>query len=119
MKIVISCEGAALNSSFDEHFGRAAGFLIVDLDSDELDYLPNPPDEQAEQGAGIIAGKRVQETGASALITGHVGGNAQRVLDAAGISIYCGHFETAAEALSAYRAGDLKPIHDVSQGGSR
>ena len=116
MKLAITAQGPSLDAPFDERFGRAAGFLCVELESGGLEYLSNAADEQAAQGAGIVAGKRMQEAGVEVVITGHVGGNAQRVLKAAQISVYCGRFDTAQEALQAYQTGKLQPLVSPGKG---
>ncbi len=107
MKIVFTTSGNDLNAPFDSRFGRAPGFLIYDLDSGTFEIADNQQNARAAQGAGIQAAETVARLGAKALVTGHCGPKAFRVLQAAGIAIYNTDAPTVVEALDRYRAGKL------------
>ncbi len=106
MKVAISVQGNDLSSPVDPRFGRAQGFLIVDTETDDFEYVPNP-NVSAASGAGIAAAQMIANKGVSAVITGQIGPNAFGVLDASGIRVYTGAAGSAAEALEAYKAGKL------------
>lgn len=106
MKIAVSVSGNDLDSNVDPRFGRAQGFLIVDPDSLEFEYLDNP-NVSASGGAGIKTGQMIADRGVEAVLTGNVGPNAYRVLDAAGIKIMTGASGSAREAVEAYKGGKL------------
>lgn len=107
MKIVITASGDNLNAPLDSRFGRAAKFLVYDLDSETFEVVDNQQNLNAAQGAGIQSAETVARLGAKAIVTGHCGPKAFRVLLAAGIKIYNTDAPTVAEALERYRAGRL------------
>ena len=106
MKVAVSTSGTTLESPVDARFGRAVGFLVVDLDSNETEYVENTQNLRAAQGAGIQAAQNVANTGAKAVLTGHCGPKAFRVLGEADVAVYVGAEGTVAEALARYQAGD-------------
>lgn len=107
MKMVFTTSGQDLTASLDRRFGRAAGFLVYDLDDDTFEVIDNQQNLNAVQGAGIQAAQRVVDTGAEAVVTGNCGPKAFRVLAAAGIRVYNSTASTVEGALAAYRKGDL------------
>jgi len=108
MKIVFTTSGTDLKAPLDPRFGRAAKFLVFDLDRNDFEVFDNAQNLQAAQGAGIQAAQTVAKAGATALVTGHCGPKAFRVLSAAGVKIYNTDAATVEEALTRYRAGQLK-----------
>jgi len=109
MKIAVTASGEALGSPVDPRFGRAAKFILVDLDSGELQCHDNAGCQDAAQGAGIQAAKTVSRFGVGAVITGHCGPNAFRALRAAGIQVVVGASGTVADAVESFKSGRLKP----------
>lgn len=107
MKVAITVQGTSLNDQLDPRFGRAKQFLIIDTDSGELIVRDNAVNLNAVQGAGIQSGQQVVESGAQAVITGHVGPKAFRVLEAAGIPVYLAADCTAGEALQRFKKNEL------------
>ena len=103
-KIAISCEGPRLEDLVDPRFGRAAGFLIVNPDTMETDYVDNGSSQVMARGAGIQAAETVAATGAKVVLTGYVGPKAFMALQAAGIEVGQDMEKmTAREAVSRYR----------------
>ena len=72
-KIAITSEGPALDDLVDTRFGRAAGFIIVDLESMETRYIDNGQTQVMGQGAGIQAAQLIAGAGVSCILTGFVG----------------------------------------------
>jgi predicted Fe-Mo cluster-binding NifX family protein len=107
MKIAFSTSGNDLNAPLDSRFGRAPKFLIYDLDGNSFEVVDNEQNLNAAQGAGIQSAQTVARLGAGALVTGHCGPKAFRVLQAAGIKIYNTSAATVTEALNLYVAGKL------------
>lgn len=107
MKIAITSQGQTLDSSIDPRFGRAAGFVLVDTESGDIDYADNTQNLTLAQGAGIQAAQNVARTGAQAVITGHVGPKAFTALNKGKIDIYLGAAGTVQEALEAFKSGNL------------
>ncbi len=110
MKIAISSSGPTLDDRIDLRFGRAALFIVYDLDGDALAVVDNTQNLEAAQGAGIQAAQHVVNAGVGALVTGHTGPKAFKVLEAAKVPVFLAEGGTVREAIAAFRAGTLKAI---------
>jgi predicted Fe-Mo cluster-binding NifX family protein len=109
MKVAISVQGQDLDAPIDPRLGRAAGFLIVDDQSLEFEYLDNSSGVNASHGAGIATARLLADSGAKAVISGAVGPKAHQALSAAGIKLYlAGGAGTARKALEELAAGRLE-----------
>ena len=113
MKVAFTTSGQDLNAPLDRRFGRAPKFIVYDLDSGQYEVLDNQQNLNAAQGAGIQSAQTVARAGAEALVTGHCGPKAFRVLSAANIAIYTTTAATVSEALEEYRAGRLTVAQDA------
>ncbi len=107
MKIAFTTSGNELAAPLDTRFGRAPRFLIYDLEGETLELVNNQQNLNAAQGAGIQSAGTAARSGAQALVSGHCGPKAFRVLQAAGIRVFYSNTSTVAEALDAYRQGTL------------
>ena len=107
MKIAFSTSGESLDAPLDSRFGRAPRFLVYDLESNAFELIDNKPNLNAAQGAGIQSAQTVVRAGAAAVVTGHCGPKAFRVLSAAGIKVYNSDAATLFEVLALYREGKL------------
>lgn len=107
MKVAFTTSGDNLNAPIDARFGRAQKFLVYDLDTNTFEVIDNQQNLNAVQGAGIQSAETIAKTGAQAVVTGHCGPKAFRVLSAAGIKIYNFSNGTVAEALDKYRSGQI------------
>jgi len=107
LKIVLTTSGNDINAPLDSRFGRAPKFLVYNLDSETFEVVGNQQNLNAAQGSGIQSAETVARLGAKALVTGHCGPKAFRVLTAAGIRIYHTDAPTVAEAIKQYRSGKL------------
>lgn len=110
MKIAFSTSGHKMDSPIDDRFGRAARFLVYDLDEETFGLFENEQNLNAVQGAGIQSAQTVVRAGAGALVSGHCGPKAFRVLSAAGVKVYTGHAMSIAEALQQYLMGTLTEL---------
>ena len=54
-KIAISAEGPTLEDWVDPRFGRAGGFVTVELPERKLDYIDNGASQIMAMGAGIVS----------------------------------------------------------------
>lgn len=107
MKLIFTTAGETLDATLDPSFGRARNFLLYDLESGTGQVISNQQNLNAAQGAGIQAAQTIVKAGAQALITGHCGPKAFRVLEAAGVKVYNTDAPTITEALARFRAGKL------------
>jgi len=108
MKIAVSAAGTDKEAQVDPRFGRAHSFMIYDSDSGEWQSVENSPNLNAVQGAGIQTAEMLARRGVEAVLTGHCGPKAFRVLNAAGIKVYTGSTGTVSQALAAYNDGRLE-----------
>jgi predicted Fe-Mo cluster-binding NifX family protein len=81
--------------------------MIFDSEKNSFEVVNNEVNLNAAQGAGIQAAQTIVKAGAGALVTGHCGPKAFRVLAAAGVKVYNTDAPTISEALSRFRAGQL------------
>ncbi len=108
-KIAVTSEGPALSDQVDPRFGRAGGFVVVDLASGESVYVDNGASQAMAHGAGIQAAERIASSGAQVLLTGYVGPKAFAALTAAGIKIGQDvDGMTVGEAVAKFKAGEVK-----------
>ena len=107
MKVAFTTGGDNLSAPLEQRFGRAPKFLVCDLDSGAFEVADNVRNLNAAQGAGIQSAQAVAKLGAGALVSGHCGPKAFRVLSAAGVKIYPCAAATVGEALEQYVAGAL------------
>lgn len=107
MKIVITASGTTLDSPVDTRFGRAMHFVLVDTETLEVQARDNAQNLNAAQGAGIQAAQNVVNLGAEAVVSGHCGPKAFRVLKAAGIKVFTTQAATVREAVDLFKADKL------------
>lgn len=114
-KVAITSDGPTLDHQVDPRFGRAGGFVIVDLESMDTKYVDNGSSQVMNQGAGIQAAENVANAGADAVLTGYVGPKAFSALSAAGILV--GQDVdglTVKEAVERFKAGDIKVASEAN-----
>lgn len=107
MKIAVSSKGPSIENDVDERFGRSPFFIVYDLEKDTHQIVDNTQVFNAPQGAGIQAAQHVVDSGVEAVLTGHVGPKAFRVLQAAGIKVYLAGGMQVKEAIYFFREGKL------------
>ena len=115
MKICVTAQGDNLDADVDPRFGRCQYFIIVDSETLEFEAVRNS-NIQTMGGAGIQSGQLVAGKGVKSVLTGNVGPNAFRALEAAGIDVITGVTGSVKEAVGKYKAGELKPAQDPSVG---
>jgi predicted Fe-Mo cluster-binding NifX family protein len=113
MKIAFTTDREDLNAKLDSRFGRAAGFLVVDTETKAHQFIDNQQNLNAAQGAGIQAAQTVLQSGAEAVVTGHCGPKAFRVLTAGGVTVYTSAAQTVVEALDKWADGKLESIEEA------
>lgn len=109
MKIAVSAQGPTTSSDLDPRFGRARCFIVVDTESGKNQVFDNTQNLNAAQGAGVQAAQTVANLGVEALVTGHCGPKAFRILDAAGIRVYLGAEGTVETSVKNFLAGEFQP----------
>lgn len=111
MKICITSEGKTLDSKVDPRFGRCQYFIILDTDTMEFQAVENAS-VQASGGAGIQSGQLMASHKVKAVLTGNVGPNAFRTLQAAGIEVFTGVAGTVREAVDRFKEGAFRKTQE-------
>jgi predicted Fe-Mo cluster-binding NifX family protein len=107
-KIAVTSEGPSLDDMVDPRFGRAAGFMVLDLATEETSYIDNGGSQAMAQGAGIQAAENIAKAGAGVVLSGFVGPKAFQALNAAGISVVQDvENMTVRQALDKYKKGEF------------
>jgi predicted Fe-Mo cluster-binding NifX family protein len=117
-RIAVTSEGPSLDDQVDPRFGRTAGFLVVDLQTMDTQYIDNGKSQVMAQGAGIQAAELISRAGVNFLLTGYVGPKAFQALSAAGIKI--GHnLEglTVRQAVERFKSGQVEMAQNHNRAG--
>jgi len=103
MKIAVTATGGSMSAMLSEKFGRCQYFIIVDSETMKFEPVSNSSMDLAG-GAGPAAARQISGLGATVLLTGSVGPNAVRALEAAGIKVEGGFSgdQTVREAVEKY-----------------
>jgi len=110
MKLIISSVGPDPSDQVDPRFGRARYFIQFNTDSGAYEPHDNSAQVEAAQGAGVQAAQKVVELGADALLTGHCGPKAFRILSESNIRIYSGFDGSVHDAVQSWLMGKLDPL---------
>ena len=106
--VAVGSEGRTLDDRMDTRFGRAGGFVIVDVETMSSRYLDNSSSQGMGHGAGIRTARSIAAAGAGVLLTGAVGPKALEALSAAGIRTVQGlEGMTVREAVHRFKAGEI------------
>jgi len=121
MKIAITSNGSEQSSQPDMSFGRAKWFILYDEDTSRFEAHENVKNVHAAHGAGISAAQTIADLGVKAVLTGNVGPNAFRTLQAAGIKIllFGKDRKTVEEVLQGWKAGDFSEATGATAKGHR
>ncbi len=114
MKVAVTSQGEDLSSEIDPRFGRAKWLIVVDTETGESEVHDNSVNLNAAQGAGIQTGQNIANLGVEAVITGNVGPNAFKTLNAANVRIFLAEKQTVDEAINALKAGRLKEVDQAN-----
>lgn len=114
MKIAVTAQGNELSSQIDLRFGRAKWLIVVDTETGDLEAHDNIVSLNAVQGAGIQTGRNIANLGVEAVITGNVGPNAFKTLNAANIKVFLSETQTVQDAVDSFNAGKLKQVKQAN-----
>lgn len=110
MKVAVTSKGQELSSEVDLRFGRAKWLIVFDTATDDFQAHDNVLNLNAVQGAGIQTGQNIANLDVEVVITGNVGPNAFKTLDAAKVKVFLAAEQTVQEAINAFKAGQLKEV---------
>ena len=88
--------------------------LVVDTETDGFEVHDNSMNLNAAQGAGIQTGQNIANLDVEAVITGNVGPNAFKTLNAANVKIFLAEKQTIAEAIDLFKTGKLKEVDQAN-----
>ncbi len=114
MKIAITSSGDTLNSEVDPRFGRAKWLLLMDTQTGLSEAHDNAVNLNIVQGAGIQTGQNVVNLGVEAVITGNIGPNAFKTLNAVNIKVFLANSKTVQEAVDLFKAGKLEEVNKAN-----
>lgn len=80
MKIAISSKGNSLESKFDEHFGRAPWFCVVDKTTQNYHFIENK-NANGMGGAGTKTAELMAQLNIEQVISGDFGPKAKNLLE--------------------------------------
>jgi predicted Fe-Mo cluster-binding NifX family protein len=113
VEIVVTANGTDLDAPVSPLFGRCPACVFVDPETMHLEAVENPATGTL-RGAGFQAAEIVVERGVQAVVTGNVGPNAFKVLQASGVPVYLSSGGTVREAIEAYKTGRLRPMEEAN-----
>lgn len=110
MKIAFTTKGKGWDSEIDPRFGRTEFIVVFDEETGDIENIDNSSVSEHAHGAGPMTAQIITERNVQILITGNgPGGNAERVISAAGIKTVIGAGNmTAKQAYDAFKEGKLK-----------
>ncbi|MBT3321774.1 MAG: NifB/NifX family molybdenum-iron cluster-binding protein [Anaerolineae bacterium] len=108
MKIAITAEKSnGLDSAVAQHFGRAAFFIMANVENEEIteiNVVPNPFAGKHDPGD---VPNFIRDQGAKVMVSGGMGGRAIQFFEKAGIEVATGASGTVREALEGFFGGKL------------
>ncbi|MBP8083495.1 MAG: NifB/NifX family molybdenum-iron cluster-binding protein [Spirochaetes bacterium] len=108
MKIAISVNSSDMEDKMDMRFGRAKKFMVYDTESKTNELIDNTQNFNAAQGAGIQSAQNVINTGVEAIITGHTGPKAYKLLSESRVKIYHSEEKCVKDIIADFTSGILK-----------
>ncbi len=114
MKVVITSQENEPSSEIDLRFGRAKWLIVFDAETGSFQAHDNEVNLNAAQGAGIQTGRNIANLDADAVITGNVGPNAFKTLNAANVKVFLAEKQTVQQAFDSYKAGELKEVDQAN-----
>ena len=80
MKVALTSTGNNLESNLDQRFGRCAFFVIYDIETKGMEFIPNP-NKDALEGAGPASVQLVASRDIEKIISGEFGIKIKSLLD--------------------------------------
>jgi len=109
-RVCVTSTGASAKDAVDPRFGRCAYFMISSGPGTEFKAVENTA-RGLGNGAGIQAAQTLANMGISVVLTGDLGPNAFRVLNATGVRAFKTNGGTVEQAASEFFHGRLTEIN--------
>ena len=112
MRIAIASTGRELDSPIDQHFGRCAYFLIVEINGEDIKLVKVMENTAMHQrgGAGITAAQLVGNEKVDAVVAGAFGPRAFDVLSQIGTHLFVGAEGTVRQNAELFSQGKLEEL---------
>ncbi len=117
MKIAVAADGPDLNAGVGHKLGSSQYLIIVDLDSDGFEAVPNPG-ASGQRGAGMQSVVLAISRDVKAVITGYCSPAVHDQLKANGIEVLLGVSGTVGEVIERYRVRWSPKFGQVAKSGS-
>jgi len=106
MKVGIPSMGEkGLDEQVGQHFGRVTHYTIVDLDTDDVDVIPNT---SHHMGGTVEPPELLKNHGVNIMLCSGLGRRAINLFEQMGIDVYVGASGRVRDAINAYKQGSLK-----------
>jgi predicted Fe-Mo cluster-binding NifX family protein len=109
MEICITAVSNNIDGAIDGRFGRCKYFIFIDPVTMKYEAVLNPATNESG-GAGIKAATMALKFGPSAVITGLIGDNALKVLQASNTRVFSCEKMSVRDAVNLYSSGNLKGV---------
>jgi predicted Fe-Mo cluster-binding NifX family protein len=100
-----------LDSPVSPHFGQARAFAMVNSETNDVTIVKNTG---THHGGTLTPPELLEQAGADVVLCGGLGVKAVRLFEQKGIHVYCQASGTVAEALKAYKNGELPEATDAN-----
>jgi predicted Fe-Mo cluster-binding NifX family protein len=101
-RIAITAVKPSLDATVDPRFGRCAYFVIVDVETGDMEAVKNTSPASGGH-AGVESAETIASKGATVLLTGRCGPNAADALSRKGIQVVAGCSGTVREVVKQYK----------------
>jgi predicted Fe-Mo cluster-binding NifX family protein len=106
MKVGIpSMGGKGLDEQVGQHFGRVSHYTIIDLDTDDVQVIPNT---SHHMGGNLEPPELLKKQGVNIMLCSGLGRRAITLFEQMGIDVYIGATGKVRDAVAAYRQGNLQ-----------
>ncbi len=105
MKVCIPTMGnGGMEEAVSQHFGQAPTFTIVDLDTKEVQILPNKGEHM---GGSVLPTDTLKDQGVQVMIVGGLGPKAIQAFAERCVEVFVGATGTVKDAIEDWRGGRL------------
>jgi len=101
-RIAITAVKPSLDAAVDPRFGRCAYFVMVDVETGDMEAVKNTSPVSGGH-AGVESAETIASKGATVLLTGRCGSNASDALSRRGIQVVSGCSGTVREVVKQYK----------------
>lgn len=102
-KLAVASSGKELSSPFEETFGRARGFVVVDLATNEHSHADNALNANRPRGAGRATVEWLKHLGVEAVCAARFGDKSRFMLHKEGMRAFECEADTVETAVAAFR----------------